>query len=138
MVGIKPPSPIKIWRFSSAHFQRKGISEINNLWYNILEVINGISGSQRKSRTNHTQVSQTCISKTNLIFFYGRCRVMHYADFLPVRQGTVASFQNPDLTNKSWDVHLYCTLMAYRMRCDFKKDVARKFYRKARIGGEII
>lgn len=33
-----------IWRFSSAHFYRKVISEKNNLWYNILEVINGIVG----------------------------------------------------------------------------------------------
>ena len=44
MVGIKPPSPQKIWRFSSAHFYRKVISEKNNLWYNILGVINGIVG----------------------------------------------------------------------------------------------
>lgn len=27
MAGIKPPSPPKIWRFSSAHFYRKVISE---------------------------------------------------------------------------------------------------------------
>ena len=39
MVGIKPPSPKQIWRFSSAHFYREVISQINNLWYNILEVI---------------------------------------------------------------------------------------------------
>ena len=39
MVGIKPPSPQQIWRFSSAHFYWKVISETNNLWYNILEVI---------------------------------------------------------------------------------------------------
>ena len=31
--------PQKIWRFSSAHFYREVISQINNLWYNILEVI---------------------------------------------------------------------------------------------------
>lgn len=29
--------------FDSAHFQRKVISETNILWYNILEVIKGIS-----------------------------------------------------------------------------------------------
>jgi Na+-driven multidrug efflux pump len=44
MAGIKPPSPQKIWRFSSAHFYRKVISEKNKLWYNILGVINGIVG----------------------------------------------------------------------------------------------
>ena len=32
MVGIKPPSPKQIWRFSSAHFYREVISQINNLW----------------------------------------------------------------------------------------------------------
>ena len=65
-----------------------------------------------EQNTNHTQVSQTYISKTNLIFFYGRCKAIHRANFLQVRPRTVASFQNPDLTNKSWEVHLYCTLMA--------------------------
>jgi len=39
---------------------------------------------EKEQNTNHTQVSQTCISKTNLIFFYGRCKVMHHADFLQV------------------------------------------------------
>ena len=38
---------------------------------------------------------------------------------LQVRQGTVASFLNPDLTNKSWDVHLYCALMACGDGCSF-------------------
>lgn len=37
--------------------------------------------------------------------------------FLQVRQRAVASFLNPDLTNKSWDVHLYCALMAGRDGC---------------------
>jgi len=32
--------------------------------------------------------------------------------FLQIHKGTVASFFDPDLTNKSWDVHLYCTLVA--------------------------
>lgn len=66
---------------------------------------------EKEQSTNHAQVSQTCISKTNLIFFYGRCKVMHLALFLQVRQGTVVSFQSPNLTDKSWDVHLYCALM---------------------------
>ena len=37
---------------------------------------------------------------------------MHHAYFCRYRQGTVASFLNPDLTNKPWDVHFYCVLMA--------------------------
>ncbi len=36
---------------------------------------------------------------------------MQYA-VLAGHQETVASFLNPDLTNKSWVVHLNCTLMA--------------------------
>ena len=71
---------------------------------------------EKEQNTNHTQVSQTCISKTKLIFFYGRCRVVHCALFLRVQQRTVAPFLNPDLTNKSWVVHLNCTLMACRVR----------------------
>ena len=47
---------------------------------------------EKEQNTNHTQVSLTCISKTNLIFFYGGCKVMHHADFLQVRKGTGASF----------------------------------------------
>nr|DAY50008.1 MAG TPA: hypothetical protein [Caudoviricetes sp.] len=40
---------------------------------------------EKEQNTNHVQVSQTCISKTNLIFFYGRCKVLHHALFLQVR-----------------------------------------------------
>ena len=47
---------------------------------------------EKGQTTNHTQVSQIRISKVNLIFFYGRCRVVHYADFLQVWQRTVVSF----------------------------------------------
>ena len=45
MVGIKPPSLPKIWRFSSAHFQRRIIFETNNLWYNVLEGIQNRIGA---------------------------------------------------------------------------------------------
>lgn len=40
---------------------------------------------KKEQNTNHMQVSQNCISNTNLIFFYGRCKVMYHADFLQVR-----------------------------------------------------
>ena len=36
---------IVIWELSSAHFYRKVISEISNLWYNILEVMRTVVGS---------------------------------------------------------------------------------------------
>ena len=70
MVGIKPPSPQQIWRFSSAHFYREVISQINNLWYNILEVI--IKGWV----VDHRERAESIVSwsglhlKYNAIFFY--------------------------------------------------------------------
>lgn len=114
MTGIKPPSPPKIWRFSSAHFQRKVISETNNLWYNILEVIKG-QVDHRERAEHKSQIGQSGFylkNKSNLFLW----QVQSGAPclFLQVRQGTVASFQNPNLTKKSWDVHLFCALMAYR------------------------
>ena len=36
---------------------------------------------EKEQNTNHTQVRMICISKTNLIFFYGRCKVVHHAYF---------------------------------------------------------
>ena len=82
---------------------------------------------EKEQNTNHTQVSQTCISKTNLIFFYGRCRVVHHALFLQVRQRAVASFLNPRLNEKPRNVHLYCALMAYRMLCALNPHKIRIF-----------
>ena len=70
MVGIKPPSPQQIWRFSSAYFYREVISQINNLWYNILEVI--IKGWV----VDHRERAESIVSwsglhlKYNAIFFY--------------------------------------------------------------------
>ncbi len=52
---------------------------MKNLWYNIKDSMMGFSTIEKEQNTNHMQVSQTCISKTNLIFFYGRCKVVHYA-----------------------------------------------------------
>ena len=114
MVGIKLPSLQKIWRFNSACFCRKVISETNNLWYNDIKVLCGCCTIGKEQNTNHTYANLAYISKTNLIFFYGRCKVMHHAYFCRYQQGTVASFLNPDLTNKPWDVHFYCVLMALR------------------------
>ena len=62
--------PQKIWRFSSAHFYREVISQINNLWYNILEVI--IKGWV----VDHRERAESIVSwsglhlKYNAIFFY--------------------------------------------------------------------
>ena len=70
MVGIKPPSPPKIWRFSSAHFYRKVISEINNLWYNILEVIQtGEYHRERAEHKSHAGQSDLYLKKTNLFLW---------------------------------------------------------------------
>ena len=92
MARIKPPSPQKIWRFSSAHFYRKVISEANNLWYNILEVIQ--TGKYHRERAEYkSHISNPAyISKTNLILFYGRCKVVHYAYFCRSGRGSLHHF----------------------------------------------
>ena len=74
MVGIKPPSPPKIWRFSSAHFYRKVISETNNLWYNIFEVIQ--AGKYHRERAEYkSHISQSGLYlkiKSNLFLWQGQ------------------------------------------------------------------
>ena len=120
MVGIKPPSQIKIWRFDSAHFQRKVISEINNLWYNIfLEVMRMmLDHRERAEHKSHAGQPDLYLKNKSNLFLW---QVQSGASclILQVPQGTIALFQNPDLTNKSWDVHLYCTLMACGDGCAF-------------------
>lgn len=84
VVGIKPPSPQRFGGFLLPIF-RKAISETNNLWYNILEVIQ--TGKYHRERAEYkSHISNLAyISKTNLIFFYGRGKVLHHAYFLQVR-----------------------------------------------------
>ena len=71
MVGIKLPSLQKIWRFNSACFCRKVVSETNDLWYNDIKVLCGCCTIGKEQNTNHTYANLAYISKTNLIFFYG-------------------------------------------------------------------
>ena len=77
MTGIKPPSPSKIWRFSSAHFYRKVISETNNLWYNILEVIQ--TGKYHRERAEYeSHISHPGLylkNKSNLFLWQGQSAV---------------------------------------------------------------
>ena len=71
MAGIKPPSPATIWRFSSAHFYRKVISETKNLWYNILEVIR-IGKYHRESAEHKSHAGQSDLylkNKSNLFLW---------------------------------------------------------------------
>lgn len=77
----------------------------------------GIGGSQGKSRTQITNRPIWLISQNKSNLFLWQVQSGASCLILQVRKGTVASFQNPDLTNKSWDVHLYCTLMARRDGC---------------------
>ena len=113
MVGIKPPSPLKDLEVFFCPFLEE--SNFRNK-QSMVQYPRSYQWDrwiiEKEQNTNHTQVSQTCISKTNLIFFYGRCRVVHHALFLQVRQRAVASFLNPRLNEKPRDVHHYCTLMA--------------------------
>ena len=81
MVGIMPPSPQKIWRFSSAHFSGKEFQKQTICGTISSKLYRQESTIGKEQNTNQTQVSQTYISKTNLIFFYGRSKVLHRAYF---------------------------------------------------------
>ena len=81
MVGIMPPSPQQIWRFSSAHFSGKEFQKQTICGTISSKLYRQESTIGKEQNTNQTQVSQTCISKTNLIFFYGRSKVLHRAYF---------------------------------------------------------
>ena len=79
MDGIKPPTPPKDLEVFFCPFFRKAISEANNLWYNILEVIQ--TGKYHRERAEYkSHISNPAyISKTNLILFYGRCIMLIFA-----------------------------------------------------------
>ena len=82
MVGIKPPSPLKDLEVFFCPFLEE--SNFRNK-QSMVQYPRSYQWDkwiiEKEQNTNHTQVSQTCISKTNLIFFYGRCKVVHHADF---------------------------------------------------------
>ena len=111
-------------------FFRKAISETNNLWYNILEVIQ--TGEYHRERAEHkSNAGQSDLylkNKSNLFLWQVQSGASCF--ILQVRQGTVASFLNPDLTNKSWDVHLYCALMACGDGCTAFPQKARRTYQR--------
>ena len=106
MVGIKPPSPQKIWRFSSAHFYREVISQINNLWYNILEVI--IKGWV----VDHRERAESIVSwsglhlKYNAIFFYAGAGESASCQFFAASSERSATLFTPRVQWKLWKVHL--------------------------------
>ena len=110
---------LKIWRFSSANFSRKQFSKQTICGTISSKLYRQESTIEKEQNTNHTQVSQACISKTNLIFFYGMGKVLHRAYFCRSDRGLLHHFLNPRLNEKPGDVHLYCTLMAYRDRNSF-------------------
>ena len=79
----------------------------------------GFDTIEKEQNTNHTQVSLTCISKTNLIFFYGRCKVVHHALFCRSHRGLLHHFWIQGLTKSqgmcifiahSWHVECVCLL----------------------------
>ena len=75
-------------------FFRKAISEANNLWYNILEVIQ--TGKYHRERAEYkSHISNPAyISKTNLIFFYGKGKVLHLAYFCRSDRGLLHHFKS--------------------------------------------
>ena len=53
----------------------KGLNNVKFIHNKVVEACT----IEKEQNTNHMQVSLTCIVKTNLIFFYGRCKVVHHA-----------------------------------------------------------
>ena len=119
MVGIKPPSLPKIWRFSSAHFQRRIIFETNNLWYNVLEGIQNRIGAtvdttdQESSRLS----SNTAEALSRNSFFQLRSRFGRFgrkaADVLSSLQLMVQIMQKIDMMHSLMSLHrkrLHCIL----------------------------
>ena len=93
--------PKKIWRFSSAHFYREVISQINNLWYNILEII--IKGWV----VDHRERAESIVSwsglhlKYNAIFFYAGAGESASCQFLQPRQRGWKHFSLPEYSENS-------------------------------------
>ena len=62
---------IVIWELSSDHFYRKVISEISNLWYNILEVINGmVDHRERAEHKPHIGQSDLYLKNKSNLFLW--------------------------------------------------------------------
>ena len=93
MDGTKPPIPQDLEVFFCPFF-RKAISETNNLWYNILEVMQ--TGEYHRERAEHkSNAGQSDLYlKTNLIFFYGRDKVLHLAYFCRSDRGLLHHFKS--------------------------------------------
>ena len=98
--------PKKIWRFSSAHFYREVISQINNLWYNILEII--IKGWV----VDHRERAESIVSwsglhlKYNAIFFYAGAGESASCQFFAASSERSATFFTTRVQWKLWKVHL--------------------------------
>ena len=79
MVGIKPPSPQKIWRFSSAHFSGKQFPKQTicgtifaraMMQQSVIMVVIQTGKYHRERAEDKSHISNPAyISKTNLIFF---------------------------------------------------------------------
>ena len=103
MVGIKPPSPQQIWRFSSAHL-RKVISKtkwsVIQYMKEILEVL------------DHRERAESIVSwsglhlKYNAIFFYARAGESASCQFFAASSERSATFFTPRVQWKLWKVHL--------------------------------
>ena len=111
MVGIKPPSPQQIWRFSSAHL-RKVISKtkwsVIQYMKEILEVL------------DHRERAESIVSwsglhlKYNAIFFYARAGESASCQFFAASSERSATFFTPRVQWKLWKVHLNYPIDTYR------------------------
>ena len=113
MVGIKPPSPQQIWRFSSAHL-RKVISKtkwsVIQYMKEILEVL------------DHRERAESIVSwsglhlKYNAIFFYARAGESASCQFFAASSERSATFFTPRVQWKLWKVHLNYPIDTCRSR----------------------
>ena len=93
MVGIMPPSPQKIWRFSSAHFSGKEFQKQTICGTISSKLYRQESTIGKEQNTNQTQVSQTCISKTRVLLL-GLCVIVLF--------GLVGYIEKRSVSSRAW------------------------------------
>lgn len=80
MVRRKPSSPKKLETFFCLLSKESNFRNKQSM-VQFLKSYQGIVGHRERAEKNYTYAYPAYISKTNLIFFYGRCRVVQYALF---------------------------------------------------------
>ena len=102
----------QIWGFSSAHFDFGQYIRKCKTMVQCQVAMCAIARSRLQIKSKPVKGS----SKNAVLIFsmVGALMRAQYAVFYRFCKEPVRHFMNPDLTNKSWVVHLNCTLMACR------------------------